>query len=87
VTTKPKPLRRLQDGENLSLPHSRPMPGIGPKCHELRVSDRNHTWRIVYYLDADAVVILDVFAKQSRETPNQVIDAFKLRLKRYQDLR
>ena len=80
-------LRRLQDGENLSLPHSRPMPGIGPRCHELRVPDRNHTWRVVYYLDTDAVVILDVFAKQTRTTPQQVIDTCKGRLKRYQDLR
>jgi len=80
-------LRQLQDGENLSLPQSRPMPEIGPKCHELRVSDRNHTWRIVYYLDTHAVVILDVFAKQTRATPQQVIDTCKLRLKRYQDLR
>lgn len=79
-------LRRLQDGENLGLPHSRPMPAIGRKCHELRVPDQDHTWRIVYYLDSDAIVILDVFAKKSRETPREVIETCKLRLKRYQDL-
>jgi hypothetical protein len=27
-------LRRLQLGERLSLPHSRPMPAIGRRCHE-----------------------------------------------------
>lgn len=32
-------LRRLQEGDSLSLPHSRPMPIIGPRCHELRVED------------------------------------------------
>jgi len=80
-------LRRLQDGATLSLPHSRPMPGIGAKCHELRVPDRNHTWRIVYYLDTEAIVILEVFAKQTRATPQQVIDICKLRLKRYQGLK
>jgi hypothetical protein len=32
-------LRRLQQGENLGLPHSRPMPVIGLRCHELRVND------------------------------------------------
>src|SRR5712692_8300604 len=47
-------LRRLQRGENLSLPHSRPMPAIGPRCHELRVQDHDKTWRIVYRIDADA---------------------------------
>ena len=29
-------LRRLQYGENIYLPHSRPMPSIGKACHELR---------------------------------------------------
>jgi len=42
---------------------------------------------MVYHLEADAVVILDVFAKQSRETPHQVVETCKLRLKRYQDLK
>src|ERR1700691_5858870 len=37
-------LRRLQRGENLSLPHSRPMVAIGVRCHELRVPDRDGTW-------------------------------------------
>jgi hypothetical protein len=27
-------LRRLQGGEKLTLPHSRPMPAIGARCHE-----------------------------------------------------
>jgi len=34
-------LRSLQRGENLSLPQSRPMPSIGPRCHELRIIDEN----------------------------------------------
>src|SRR5947209_5365294 len=42
-------LRRLQKGENLGLPHSRPMPSIGSQCHELRINDENQTWRIVYH--------------------------------------
>jgi hypothetical protein len=39
-------LRRLQQGQKLSLPHSRPMPTIGGQCHELRIQDRDQTWRI-----------------------------------------
>ena len=31
-------LRTLQAGHALSLPHSRPMPAIGPRCHELRIT-------------------------------------------------
>lgn len=34
-------LRRLQQGENIGLPQSRPMPSIGAHCHELRVRDEN----------------------------------------------
>jgi phage-related protein len=56
-------LRRLQRGEMLSLPHSRPMPSISQRCHELRIVDRDKTWRIVYRIDEDAVVIIDVFKK------------------------
>src|SRR5690349_17250483 len=41
-------LRRLQRGELLGLPHSRPMPSIGQHCHELRVVDEDRSWRIVY---------------------------------------
>lgn len=76
-------LRRLQRGDVLSMPHSRPMPAIGPCCHELRVPDGDATWRLVYHLDTDAVVILDVFSKKSRQTPRTVIDVCKRRLKEY----
>src|SRR5438552_14885992 len=56
-------LGRLQQGENLRLPHSRPMPSIGRRCHELRVLDKGQDWRIVYRIGADAIVILEVFGK------------------------
>jgi hypothetical protein len=51
-------LRKLQRGESLSLPHSRPMPSIGPHCYELRVNDTTDTWRIIYRIDPDAIVIV-----------------------------
>ena len=76
-------LRRLQSGDALSLPHSRPMPGIGKACHELRVNDRDATWRIVYYVDADAIVILEVFSKKTQATPRKVIEACQKRLEMY----
>ena len=78
-------LRKLQDGETLSLPHSRPMPSIGPRCHELRINDRNATWRIVYRVDPDAIVILEVFKKTTAKTPLAVIDTCKRRLRMYDD--
>lgn len=78
-------LRRLQQGESLGLPRSRPMPTIGPGCHELRVQDSGSTWRIVYYVASDAIVILAVFTKQTRTTPRTVVAACKRRLKEYQN--
>lgn len=79
-------LRRLQRGENIALPHSRPMPGMGKACHELRIQDETKTWRIVYHIETDAIVILDVFSKQTRQTPKQVIDRCTRRLQLYQSL-
>jgi len=61
-------LRRLQRGESLGLPHSRPMPGVGAACHELRIVNAKLNWRIMYYIATDAVVILDVFQKRTATT-------------------
>ena len=78
-------LRRLQRGERLQMPQSRPMPGIGARCHELRINDADVTWRLIYRIDPDAIVIADVFAKKTHETPKTVIQACKRRLKEYDD--
>lgn len=80
-------LRLLQRGEALSLPHSRPMPVIGPRCHELRVVDGSVSWRIFYRVDSRAVVILAVERKQSRATPRATIEACRHRLRRYEGWR
>jgi phage-related protein len=79
-------LRRLQRGESLGLPHSRPMPGIGAGCHELRIVDAKVNWRIMYHIAADAVVILDVFKKQTEATPKAVITACQRRLGKFRRL-
>ncbi len=76
-------LRMLQQGEKLSLPHSRPMPMIGRRCYELRIVDQNKTWRIIHRLDDDAVLVAEVFAKKTRRTPPEVIKRCKRRLKAY----
>ncbi len=79
-------LRRLQRGEALGLPHSRPLPIIGRRCHELRIVDVDASWRIVYRVDADAIVIADVFAKKTRATPTAVIDSCRRRPAAYDAL-
>ena len=76
-------LRRLQIGERIGMPHSRPLPSIGSGCHELRLWDAGHSWRIVCFLDADAIVIIEVFAKKTRATPTEVIQMCQKRLAAY----
>jgi phage-related protein len=78
-------LRRLQRGELLSMPHSRLMPSIGARCHELRINDVGGTWRVLYRIDIDAIVILEVFAKKTGKTPKAVIETCRKRLKEYED--
>jgi len=76
-------LRRLQQGQTLSLPHSRPLPNIGARCHELRVRDESKNWRIVYRTDEDRILIVEVFRKTTRQTPNAVIKVCQGRLTEY----
>lgn len=76
-------LRQLQLGVKLWLPHSRPMPSIGTRCHELRINDVDATWRIIYRIDPDAILILDVFSKKTPHTPQDVIENCKRRLRQY----
>lgn len=49
------------------------MPSLGAACHELRIIDRSVTWRIMYHVHPEAIVILDVFAKKTTATPKAVI--------------
>jgi phage-related protein len=77
-------LRRLQRGESLAMPHSRPMPDVGRGCHELRIRDGNQQWRLIYHLAPRAVVILGVFAKKTQATPKAVMDACRRRLAEFQ---
>ena len=78
-------LRLLQAGQVLAMPRSRPMPVVGTRCHELRIQDEKQTWRIVYRVDADAVVIAEVFSKTTQTTPTTVIKNSQRRLRAYDD--
>ncbi len=79
-------LRQLQQGERLSLPHSRPLPVVGARCHELRVTDEDQTWRILYRTDENAILVLDVFSKKTPATPPSAIVNCKRRLTAYDNV-
>jgi phage-related protein len=78
-------LRRLQRGERLAMPQSRPMPSVGRDCHELRVRDVGHQWRVIYRIDDDAIVIAEVFAKKTARVSTEIIEVCRQRLRRYDD--
>ena len=76
-------LRLLQSGDRLSMPKSRSMASIAPRCHELRIIDADKTWRILYRIDEDAIVIFEVFAKKTGTIPKNVVEKCKKRLRAY----
>jgi phage-related protein len=61
------------------------MSSIGPRCHELRINDADATWRIIYRINADAIIIGEVFSKKTGKTPKAVIDTCKRRFRNYDD--
>jgi phage-related protein len=78
-------LRRLQRGEAVGMPDSRPMPSIGRSVHELRVDDRQtrKTWRIIYRIDSNAILVVHWFEKKTKTTAQRLVDLCKKRLKGY----
>jgi phage-related protein len=82
-------LRLVQQGKPLSLPYSRPMPSIGPGCHELRFRDlqQHLAIRVIYRIDEHEVIIGDVFVKKSQKTPPQIIDSCKRRFRKFDELK
>jgi phage-related protein len=81
-------LRQLQAGIKLSMPESRPMnTATGPRTHELRIIDKEEdkTWRIMYRIDDDAIVIAHVFAKKTETTSTAVKKLCKQRYKDYEN--
>jgi phage-related protein len=76
-------IRKLQQGFQLEMPHSRPMPSIGRRCHELRVNDANQSWRLLYRADPDAVIVAGMFSKKTGKTPKLAIEQAKRLLREY----
>ena len=67
------------------MPHSRPMATIGTQCYELRINDADHAWRILYRVEPDAIVILEVFSKKTDATPPQIAETCRKRLAAFLD--
>ena len=75
-------LSRLEEGQKLSMPLSRPMPSIGKNIHELRLKDRTGAYRVFYFLRVKhEIVLLHAFKKKAQQTPFHVIEVVRKRLK------
>ena len=79
-------LRELQEGLSLGMPHARPMPAIGPGCHEMRITGRNIIHRVFYAIRPDAIVVLGVLSgKKTAATPKELLRVCSARLRRYEE--
>ena len=71
----------LDEGLNLSMPLSKPMPSIGSGVHELRFKDRSGNYRVVYFIRKHAdIFLIHAFQKKSKKTPKENIELAKQRL-------
>lgn len=60
-------LRRLENNEILSMPHSRSMASMASGLHELRIRDREGQVRVFYYTKIrDVIYLVHALRKKSR---------------------
>lgn len=63
------------------------LPSISPGCYELRIRDQNINWRVIYRIDPDRILIIEVFGKKTRKLPAKVIAVCQKRLAKYDEAR
>ena len=73
---------RLQVGDFLDMPYSRPMSTIATGCYELRVKNSDGVYRAFYFLKLNKrILIFHAFVKKEQKTPKKEIDLGKINLK------
>jgi phage-related protein len=81
-----KDLFRLQMGERIAMPASRPMPLVGAGVSELRVKDAHGAFRVFYYLASPkGVLVFHAFDKKTQRTPPLEIELARKRLRELLD--
>lgn len=79
-------LYRLQAGEQIGMPNSRPMPGVAAGVSELRVKGEDGAYRVFYYTaSARGVLVFHAFVKKSQRTLPLEIELARKRLKEILD--
>ena len=76
----------LQHGALIGMPLSRPMPSVASGVAELRIRERDGSYRVFYYAKSAAgVLILHAFTKKTQQTPGSEIAMARRRLKELLD--
>lgn len=79
-------LFRLEMGETLGMPNSRPMPGVAAGVSELRVKGEDGSFRAFYYTaSSQGVLVFHAFVKKTQRTPPLEIVVARKRLKELLD--
>jgi len=72
---------RLQQGEGLSMPHSRPMQAVTMGVFELRVRGEDGIFRVFYYTKSRrGILVFHAFVKKTQKTSIQDINLARKRL-------
>jgi phage-related protein len=59
------------------------MKSIGPGVQELRIEDFPVSWRIIFRVDPEAIVVVSLFEKRGRKTRKADIDLARKRFREY----
>jgi len=79
-------LFRLQTGEPIAMPNSRPMPAVAVGVSELRIKAEDGTFRAFYYTASSrGVLVFHAFVKKTQRTPPLELDLARKRLKELLD--
>ena len=80
-------LFQLQLGEQLGMPHLRPMPSVAAGVSELRVQGEDGVYRAFYFnLSPVGILVIHAFVKKTRYTPAPDIEIARKRLKEVLDV-
>lgn len=79
-------LFRLQIGEQIGMPSSRPMHGVAAGVAELRVKAEGGIFRVFYYTSStQSILVFHAFAKKTQRTPPLELELARKRLKELLD--
>jgi phage-related protein len=74
-------LFRLQMGDQIGMPQSRPMGSVAGGVSELRLQAKDGSYRVFYYTASrDGVLVVHAFVKKTQRTPPMEIQIARKRL-------